>query len=338
MTPSTIRKSPGSAPGLVLSFTLFCVTVFAAVPSLAAGFSLIEVPRDAGPALTGGVWYPCATPPGEITVGGVTMWGVKDCPVAGRDLPLVVISHGFGGSFIGHRDVAEALADAGFVVASINHPSDSGRSPERDHKDVVSALTERPADIRHLIDFMLGASPIAAKIDRDRVGVFGFSRGGFTALALIGGEINFRDVLAKSCPEGSVQPGCAEARSRPVPTQPLVHDPRIKAAVVADPFLGHFFATEGVHVPVQLWASEFGGDGVTHHDAATVAANLGATAELHTVTNAGHFAFLPPCSPDLAKAVPRICTDPNDFDRAAFHVEFDRQLVAFFRAHLVSPP
>jgi predicted dienelactone hydrolase len=150
---------------------------------------------------------------------------------------------------------------------------------------------------------------------------------------LIGGEMNFRDVLARWCPEGSMQPGCAEARLHEIPTQPVVDDPRIRAAVIPDPLLGRVFTAEGlkdVHVPVELWASEFGGDGVTHDDAATVGHNLVARPELHTVANAGHFAFLPPCAPAQPRAVVQICADPEGFDRAAFHVEFDRQVVAFF--------
>jgi predicted dienelactone hydrolase len=323
------------------SFTLFCLALLAGTPTRAAGFSLIEVSSDGEPALAGGVWYPCTTPPGKILIGTVTVLGAIDCLVAGHDLPLVVISHGFGGSFVGHRDVAEALADSGFIVAAINHPSDSGRSPERDHKDPLAALTDRPTDIKRLIDFMLGAWPSAAKIDRDRIGFFGFSRGGFTGLALIGGKMNFRDVLPQWCPGGSTQPGCTEARLHGIPTQPLVHDPRIKAAVIADPLLGRLFTTEGlrdVHLPVQLWASAFGGDGVTPDDAATVDRNLTAKPELRTVANAGHFAFLPPCSPDQARAHTQICADAEGFDRAVFHVEFDRQVVDFFRAHLVLQP
>ena len=111
--------------------------------------------------------------------------------------------------------------------------------------------------------------------------------------------------------------------------------------MIADPLLGRFFTTEGlknVHLPVQLWASELGGDGVAHDDAATVARNLAAQPELHTVANAGHFAFLPPCISAEARSVAQICADPEGFDRAVFHVEFDRQVVAFFRAHLLSQP
>jgi len=46
--------------------------------------------------------------------------------VTGAKLPLVVSSHGRGGWFGLHHDTAEALADAGFVVAAINHPGDNG--------------------------------------------------------------------------------------------------------------------------------------------------------------------------------------------------------------------
>jgi hypothetical protein len=47
-----------------------------------------------------------------------------------------------------------------------------------------------------------------------------------------------------------------------------MHDRRIKAAVVADP-LSVFFTAEGlagITIPVQLWGSEKGGDGVEPHD------------------------------------------------------------------------
>jgi hypothetical protein len=37
------------------------------------------------------MWYPCAEPPGEIDLGGITVPGVKDCPIGGDKLPLVVV-------------------------------------------------------------------------------------------------------------------------------------------------------------------------------------------------------------------------------------------------------
>ena len=53
-------------------------------------------------------------------------------------LPLIVISHGQDGWFGGHHDTAEALADAGFVVAAINHPGDNALSATRTRGQALS--------------------------------------------------------------------------------------------------------------------------------------------------------------------------------------------------------
>src|SRR4051812_24441177 len=87
----------------------FCL---AAPLAQAAGLQLLDVPADAGSLpLTGMVWTPCAAP-ASVTVlgGGVVLPGVKDCPIVGNRLPLIVISHGRRGTFLAHNDTAAALA------------------------------------------------------------------------------------------------------------------------------------------------------------------------------------------------------------------------------------
>ena len=149
-------------PRQVLSFLIPLTLLLTAAVAQAAGFRFIEAPAGPdGPALTGAMWSPCSAAPGEIDLGDVTVTGVKDCPIAGDKLPLVVISHGRGGSFLGHHDIAETLANAGFVVAAINHPGDTASDMSR--SDDLSVFTERPNDIKRFIDFMIGASPAAAK-------------------------------------------------------------------------------------------------------------------------------------------------------------------------------
>jgi predicted dienelactone hydrolase len=168
----------------------------------AAGIRFIDVPGNGdSPALTGMVWSPCAATAADVMVGGVPLPGVKGCPIAGSQLPLVVFSHGSGGNFRGHHDTAETVAAAGFIVAAINHPGDNSRDASR--TDELSILIERPADIKRLTDYMLGAWPEAATIDPARVGLFGFSRGGYTGLVVIGGNPDFRGGLAYMCPAGS---------------------------------------------------------------------------------------------------------------------------------------
>jgi predicted dienelactone hydrolase len=182
--------------------TLFC---FAVTLAQAAGVRLFDVPADtAGPTLTGAVWYPCAAPQPETKIdGGVIGFGesdlgfvvgAKDCPIVRDKLPLIVISHGRAGWFGANKHTAAVLADAGFVVAAINHPGDTASDQSR--VDELSVLVERPADIKRLIDFMLEAWPDASKLDRERIGFFGFSMGGYTGLVVIGGNPALRNGMA----------------------------------------------------------------------------------------------------------------------------------------------
>jgi predicted dienelactone hydrolase len=316
----------------ILRLALAMVLCILTTPSFAAGFRFIEVPANAeGPALTGSLWYPCAEPTGSLRLGAFVLPVSKDCPLSGEKRPLVVVSHGRGGTFLGHHDTAEALADAGFIVAAINHPGDTALDKSRSTE--LSVYVSRPADIKRLIDFMIGASSAAPFIDPSRVGFFGFSRGGYTGLAVVGANADWANA-GKYCGTSQAR-GCQQIRNREFPAGPIPHDPRIKAAVVADP-LAVFFTAEAVapiKVPVQVWASERGGDGVFLGDVAPLDTNLSAPHEFHVVRNASHFAFFL-CPPALAQSDPDLCTDRSGFDRAAFHKEFNAAVVKFLQDNL----
>jgi predicted dienelactone hydrolase len=303
------------------------------------GVRFIEVPADAeGPALECAMWYPCSEPPGEIDLGKITATfeitvpGLKNRPISGDQLPLVVVSHGKGSHFVMHHDTAETLADAGFIVAAINHPGDNYLDMSRSRE--LSAMVERPTDIKRLIDFMLGTSPAASNIDRERIGFFGFSRGGYTGLVLIGGNPDWASDT-DFCPQSSFH-RCEQIRRKEFPAQPSGRDVRIKAAVIADPLAVFFTAGSfaSVKVPVQLWASEYGGDGVSPESVAAVDQSLPASHDYRVVPSAGHFAFLIPCPPALANDRPEVCTDPPGFDRVAFHKQFNVDVLSFFRTCL----
>ncbi|MDB5958144.1 dienelactone hydrolase [Ramlibacter sp.] len=302
-----------STQRLVAGSAILLAAMLAASASFAAGIQALNVPADASsPAMSGAVWYPCALPPTQLRLGPFLVSAARDCPLAGTKLPLIVMSHGRAGTFLGHRDTAQALADAGFIVAAISHPGDNAQDSSSSNE--VSAFIQRPADIKRLVDHLLGAWPSASVVAADRIGFFGFSRGGYTGLVLAGAVPRLR--------EGQ-------------PT-PVAHDPRIKAAVIADP-LTLFFAPDAfgaVGIPIQLWRSEQGGDGVTPEGVAAVAVGLPAKPDLHTVAAAGHFAFLPPCPEALRQSAREICTDAPGFDRQAFHDAFNAQVVEFFRRTL----
>jgi predicted dienelactone hydrolase len=245
-----------------------------------------------------------------------------------------VISHGRGGNLIGHHDTAEALADAGFIVAALNHPGDTVDDLSRSAD--ISVYFERPLDIKRLIDFMFGASPAASVIDPGRVGFFGFSRGGYTGLVALGANIDWA-TAAEYC-RGSTFQTCRQVLNKEYPREPLTHDSRIKAAVIADPLAVAFSAASlaPVKVPVQLWASELGGDGVALSDVEAAERHLPEPHEFHVVRNAGHFAFLTPCPQALAAIRPELCTDPAGFDRTAFHKELNAAVVSFLHDRLAA--
>ena len=301
-----------------------------------AGLRAIDIPADAGgAAINGAVWYPCSQPLGEVTLGKITLPGVKDCPPPDRKLPLVVVSHGRTGSFVGHHDTNEVLADAGFIVAAISHPGDTGSDLSK--TDDLSIYVSRPNDIKRLVDFMLGTPAFAGSVDRERIGLFGFSRGGYTALAVIGANPDWANVT-ELCKDVKSHV-CEQVRAKEFPGS-VTHDPRIKAAVIADPLSVFFTASSfgEVRIPVQLWASELGGDGVQPHSVDIVDKNLPTKHEYHVVANSGHFAFLAPCPPALVAQLPRICADAGGFDRTAFHRQFNADVLAFLRTHLINAP
>lgn len=312
-----------------LAVVLFCL--FATVTH-AAGIKFLTIPADdKGPTLKAIVWTPCADPAENLTVGPYILQGRRNCPTAGNRLPLVVVSHGHGGSFLGHHDLAEVLADAGFVVAAINHPGDTFSDMSRAAD--MSEFVERPTDIKRLVDFMLTDAPDAARIDATKIGFFGFSRGGYTGLVLAGGNPDFADANVP-CTDLHL-PICQQIKHQ---TQPLTlsHDERIKAYVLADP-LNEFPRArdlQNVEAPIQIWASQFGGDGVLPESIPALADALPKRPDFHFVPGAAHFAFLAPCPAPMKASAPELCVDAAGFDRVAFHTQLDQIALQFFRAHL----
>jgi predicted dienelactone hydrolase len=265
---------------------------------------------------------------------GATFFAVPGCPVAGEKLPLIVMSHGRRGWYGGHHDTAAALADAGFVVAVLNHPGDTWRDTSR--TDSLSILVERPTDMKRLIDYMLDGWPDASRIDAQRIGLHGFSFGGYTGLVVIGGNPDLRKGLP-NCETSSLR-ACKQLESGELPDQSIIHDPRVKAAIIIDPYPAFVFPAEnlkGINVPVQLWSSDpaQNADGLSGCCAAAIKQRLPAEPDYHFVDNAKHFSFLATCTVKENQEKPAVCTDAPDFDRVDFHRRLHADVVAFFRKH-----
>jgi predicted dienelactone hydrolase len=87
-----------------------------------------------------------------------------------------------------------------------------------------------------------------------------------------------------------------------------------------------------VTIPVQLWGSQLGGGGgASPENVAALARLLPERPNFRVAPNAVHLSFLTP-SPETTSSGP--CADAANFDRVAFHKQFNAEVVAFFRAHL----
>jgi predicted dienelactone hydrolase len=310
-----------------------------AVRAANVGFQEIQVANGADTPLRVGIWYPTDAPAAEHRLEAFTQTVAPDGPVTGRGLALVVMSHGNGGWYGEHYDTALALARAGFVVAAVSHTGDTYADQSRSVR-----MVDRPMHIKRLIDYMTAEWFGHDRIDAGRIGVFGFSSGGFTALVAAGGAPDMSGTAAHC----RAHPGyydCQLLKKAGVSADTIVaqprsawtHDARIKAAVVAAPALGYAFGREGlkdIHVPVQLWRAEDDHILPNPDYAEAVRSNLPSPPEFHLVSGADHFDFLAPCSDQLARSVPMICHSAPGFDRAAFHARFNEQVAGFFRTTL----
>ena len=241
---------------LVLCIATALVTsAFAAV-----GFQQLSVPDPQGKPLSVAVWFPTVGTPISVAIGPFQQMVVPAGNLSGTGLPLVLISHGTSGSDASHYDTALALAGEGFVVVALTHSGDNylDQSYAGNEKD----LTDRPRQVRAVLTYMLKTWAQRDHLDPARVGMFGFSLGGFTAL-VVSGAVPDVNRMRELCGKRPTAPECLFIKQRngdqlspPILAPAWVHDRRVKAAVVAAPAASYLFgpgSLNSVKIPIQLW-------------------------------------------------------------------------------------
>src|SRR3979490_1119301 len=163
---------------------VFLLAATLAVPAAAqAAVGVTEIASKAGDPVT--VFYPSSAEEKALKRGPFTLnFAPQGAPVPGNRR-LVVVSPGSAGSPWEHSDLARALVESGFVVAVPEHRSDN-------YKDLSAvgpdSWKRRPAEVSRAID-AVGQDPrFAPLLALDKVGMYGMSAGGHTALSLAGGR------------------------------------------------------------------------------------------------------------------------------------------------------
>jgi len=244
--------------------------------------------------------------------------------------PLVVISHGEEGSRFGHHDLAVALARAGFVALTFEHPGDN-------YADATGVGTQRVLlgrawQVSGAIDALMEDPLFAPHIDASRIGVAGFSAGGYTSLLLLGAKPDFTRWAGYCARHPEDLALCKDKHEEvTLDADKPTKDDRVKAAFVMAP-LGIFFGQEafwGVRRPVSLAVAEKDTVLLPAENAEVVRAGLSTIVEFTQVPGADHYVFLAPCGGEA-----KLCADPPGVLRAAVHDSLNTAAVKFFAAQL----
>ncbi len=292
-------------------------------------------------SIHGGLWYPTIDKESPVRERAFEFHvSVCGAPVL-RKFPLIVLSHGTGGWFGGHYDTAEFLARHGYVVGAITHPGDN--VDDRSGFGTARLLVDRPSHISFLLNYVLIDPQFSQVIDPERIGIFGFSFGGYTAIVIIGGKPGFSNINEHWThhPHDPYAKDMAELiRTCPIPSDTLaLHDPRVCAAVIMAPGLGFMFdkdALATINIPVRLYRAEHDEVLVFPSNAEHVRRMLPQEPEYIVVKGAGHYVFLAPAPGALVKAEPDIFTDRGGFNRLEFHERLNEETLEFFNRTLGS--
>ena len=361
--------------GLLLSLLLSALCAGAA-PAAELPFKIGMAPRDFVPpepydwrqdpkhALATLIWYPgdpsaqekpwLIGPPGRPFFDGGRVARDAALPLAPAKFPLVVLSHGTGGTAGNLAWLGETLAAHGYIAAAVNHPGNNAIDGY-----TVPGFTLwwlRARDLSAVIDGLLADPTFGPRIDRGRIGAAGHSLGGYTVLALAGG-IATPDHLRQFCGSPAADKFCAPLREFPdirpkaqalAESDPTYRaaltqggrsyrDPRVRAVFAMAPALGPAFLPDSltdIDTPVAI-AAGAGDEVVPVPSGAQALAAAIPHAEL-TVLPApvGHYVFIGVCLDAARAALPGGCTDPPGIDRAAVEAKTAGLAQAFFDRHL----
>ena len=334
---------------------LALLVALACTPALAAvGLTTIPGKGDDGPVT---VFYPTHAAAQPVTRGPFKLVVAENAEPARGNGRLVVISHGSGGAPWVHSDLAIVLVDAGFVVALPEHVGDN-------YHDLSlvgpASWKRRPVEVSDAIDVVAADARFKPLVDVSKVGMFGMSAGGHTALALAGGTWSPHRLLEhceahidddfQSCVglatklDGGILDGLKKAIALWVIRRKLGDDtayghtdPRIAAIVAGVPFAADFDPATLASPRAALALVPSREDHwlvPKYHGDAIAKACLPRCEILADFAHGGHGALLSPLPPEMGGLLAELIGDPPGFDRSEVAVAY-RKMAAFFRDHLL---
>jgi len=308
------------------------------------------------------VWYPAPETAAETaqTIGPpeapVFLPGAAAADAPWADAarhPVALLSHGFGGVGSQMKWLGTALARAGYVAIAVDHPGTNGR----DGVTPAGAYApwERAGDLTAALDAVLADPLLGPHLDAGRVGVAGFSMGGFTGALMVGARADLarfrafcdgpaRDAICNPQKEFALDYHDGPKVLSAPALAPLVAreradlaDARVRAAFLIDPALGPALdpASLGrVRAPVEVLYGMADPVAPPVSNPLLIAQAIPG-AQLVALPGVGHYDFLAECGAGGGRDAPDYCTDAAGADRARTHARAVEEALRFFDAALV---
>ena len=330
------------------------LALFAATAEAAVG--LTEIAGKEGDGIVT-VYYASSSYAQTVKHGLFTFQLARDGVPRRGNGRLIVISHGSGGAPWVHADLARALVEDGFVVAMPTHRGDN----YEDHSTPgPESWQRRPGEVSRAIDAVEQDGRLGPLLTLDKVGMYGFSAGGHTALSLAGGRwspAGFRQHCESHISEdfqacvglaaqlnGSLLDGLKTTialwviRYRFRDAAWRTHtDPRITVIVAGCPYAADFdmASLAAPRVPLALVTAPRDKWLIPRFHGERVLQTCAACERLEDVANGGHGALLSPLPPGLSGLVGHLLNDPPGFNRNVLP-DTNRKIAAYFRKHLLN--
>ena len=291
-------------------------------------------------------WYPAAPgsaqmeiviPPGRPLYSLGHLAPKADLMPDTERFPVVLISHGTGGSASGLGWLASALAAKGCVVLGVDHHGNTGVEAYR--AEGFLCWWERAQDLSFLLDRLAVEGHFAQRLDLSDVTAAGFSLGGYTALALAGAITETERVIAfakdypfsggpREMPDmaGQIEPLLASSevfRSSWQRQSRSYGDARVRAVVAIAPAPPVRGFTEqslsDIQLPVTLLCGE--ADDEAPYDLCSVWLHerLPNSRLTSLGKNVGHYTLLPFGTETAARSNAQYWADAPGVDRRAVH-------------------
>ncbi len=352
--PVFIQQVPFMFPRIFLfTFTM----LIGCMAHAETAFRQLTLQKESDRPLNVALWYPTLQSGMPASVGDNIVFigtqALRDAKPAPGKHPLLLVSHGYGGSWRNLNWLAQRMSAQGYIVAAVDHP---GTTTHNKNPKAAQQLWQRPEDLRRTLDAILAAPALAGEIDKARIAAVGHSLGGWTGLELAGARFA-ADRFIADCQNHPVLSSCKLLHTLGI-DQPLAaerlaedaRDPRIKAVVSLDLGLARGFtpaSLKQISISVLIMAAQADSDALpagleSGHLAAFIPA---AWQRYIRVEGATHFSFMQLCKPGAAALIEQeapgegiVCQDGGTVSRSDIHQHLADEMGAFLQQALALPP